>query len=140
MAGQVFRSQYEQYAQLKYSDRTTRKVEIRDTESMEAFKEGVPEIVRTYTVGVGVGYWSNGLLGIYVQVPELGIEQMLEEVFTAETPVHIDSFVDNLVKDAVDVSQKFTGNGPAVGPELAGELKEKLGYAAKSGINELTIG
>lgn len=134
----VFRRQY---AQLKYSDTTERKVEIRDTESMEAFKEGIPEIVLPYTVKVGVGYWSNnGLLEIYAEVSELGARQMLEEVFTAETPAHIDALVNNLVNTSVELSQKSTRNRPALRAELAGELGKKLGYAAKSGIEELIVG
>lgn len=141
----VFRRQYEQYMQLKYSDTTERKVEIRDIESMEAFKEGIPEIVLPYTVSVGVSYWTNerlgiGLLGIYTYVPELGARAMLEKDITADTPAHIDSFVDNLANTAVELSQKSTGNRHAMRQELAGELKEKLKCAAKGAIEELIVG
>lgn len=132
---------YEQvYGNLKYSDHTARKFEIRDTESVEAFKEGIPEIVLPYTVKIGVGYWDKGFLGIYAQVPELGARQMLEEVFTADTPAHIDSFVDNLANAAVGLSQMSMGNRPAMRAELAGELRGQLRYAAKSAIEELIVG
>ncbi len=93
MVEEVFRRQY---AQLKYSDTTERKVEIRDADSMEAF--------------------------------------------TAETPAHIDALVNNLVNTSVELSQKSTRNGPALRAELAGELKEKLRDATRSGIEELIVG
>lgn len=137
MSEQVFRRQY---GKVKYSNHLERKFEIRDTESMEAFKEGIPEVVLPYTVKIGVGYWSNGVLGIYAEVFELGARQMLEEEFTAETPVHIDSLVDNLVNASVDLSRKSTRNRPAMRSELIGELKEKLRYATRSGIEELIVG
>lgn len=141
----VSRRQYEQYMQLEYSGITERKVEIRDIESMEAFKEGIPEIVLPYTVRVGVGRWSNErlgieLLGIYVHVPELGARAMLEKDITADTPAHIDSFVDNLANTAVELSQKSARNRHALRQELAGELKEKLKCAAKGAIEELIVG
>ncbi len=141
----VFRRQYEQYAQLKYSDTTERKVEIRDIESMEAFKEGIPEIVLPYTVNVSVSYWTNerlgfGLLGIYAYVPELGARAMFEKDITADTPAHIDSFVENFANTSVELSQKSTRNRPALRAELAGELKEKLRDATKGAIEELVIG
>lgn len=137
MAGQVF---CRQYGNLRYGDHLEREFEIRDTESMEAFKEGIPEIVLPYTVGIGVGYWDNGILGIYAEVSELGARQMLEEEFTAETPAHIEALIDNLVNVSAELSQKSTRNRPAMRAEKVGEFKEKLRYATRSGIEELMVG
>ncbi len=149
-----------EWIESKYHEWNEKRFAIEGARSSGDFGDGTPEPDSIFRVTLGVTYYDNDLLELYMKVnlgdrnekqyrlgdsdihfnitaPRLvDVSSDFEEVFTAGTTDRMYSAIDEFVRGAAFLAVK----SETLKAGKAGEFREKLRDATRSGIEELIVG
>lgn len=151
-----------EWIESKYHEWNEKRFALEGARSSGDFGDGTPEPASTFRVTLGVTYYDNDLLELYMRVylhdgdrnekqyrlgdsdihfnitaPRLvDVSSDFEEVFTEGTPGRMYSAIDEFVRGAAFLAVK----SETLKAGKAGEFREKLRDATRSGIEELIVG
>lgn len=149
-----------EWIESKYHEWNEKRFAIEGARPSGDFCDGTSEPDSTFRVTLGVTYYENDLLELYMKVnlgdrnekqyrlgnsdihfnitaPRLvDVSSDFEEVFTEGTPGRMYAAIDEFVRGAAFLAVR----SETVNTGKAGEFREKLRDATRSGIEELIVG